>query len=88
LPADCLPIDQSNLFGIAILILNTYFNFQNTGELITRANGDVSDRVGRPCEAGQIGIIDPDCRIIGLHLYDGHFKVRDRLLAWFYIETM
>jgi hypothetical protein len=23
----------------------------------------------------QIGIVDPDCRIIGLHLYDGLFKV-------------
>ncbi len=46
-------------------------------KLITRANGDVADRVGRPCEAGQIGIIDPDCRLIGLHLYDGHFKVGD-----------
>jgi hypothetical protein len=23
----------------------------------------------------QIGIVDPDCRLIGLHLYDGHFKV-------------
>jgi hypothetical protein len=23
----------------------------------------------------QIGIIDPDCRLIGLHLYDGLFKV-------------
>lgn len=23
----------------------------------------------------QIGIIDPDCRVIGLHLYDGLFKV-------------
>ncbi|KAG7666932.1 hypothetical protein KSW81_000683 [Nannochloris sp. 'desiccata'] len=44
-------------------------------ELITRAHGDVADKVGRPCEAGQIGIIDPDCRLIGLHLYDGHFKI-------------
>ena len=23
----------------------------------------------------QIGIVDPDCRLIGLHLYDGLFKV-------------
>ncbi|WOL16215.1 DNA damage-binding protein 1 [Canna indica] len=44
-------------------------------ELITRAMGDVSDRIGRPTDNGQIGIIDPDCRIIGLHLYDGLFKV-------------
>ncbi|WOL18645.1 DNA damage-binding protein 1 [Canna indica] len=46
-----------------------------TSELITRAMGDVSDRIGRPTDNGQIGIIDPDCRIIGLHLYDGLFKV-------------
>eukprot|EP00256_Glycine_max_P062141 XP_014631544.1 DNA damage-binding protein 1b [Glycine max] len=46
-----------------------------TGELVTRAMGDVSDRIGRPTDNGQIGIIDPDCRLIGLHLYDGLFKV-------------
>ncbi|KAK1277911.1 DNA damage-binding protein 1 [Acorus gramineus] len=41
----------------------------------TRAMGDISDQVGRPSDNGQIGIIDPDCRLIGLHLYDGSFKV-------------
>ncbi|KAL0305441.1 UNVERIFIED_CONTAM: DNA damage-binding protein 1 [Sesamum radiatum] len=46
-----------------------------TAEVITRAMGDVSDRIGRPTDNGQIGIIDPDCRLIGLHLYDGLFKV-------------
>lgn len=46
-----------------------------TSELITRAMGDVSDRIGRPTDNGQIGLIDPDCRLIGLHLYDGLFKV-------------
>ena len=44
------------------------------GELVTRAMGDVHDRIGRPTEQGQIGIVDPDCRMIGLHLYDGLFK--------------
>ncbi|KAG6496539.1 hypothetical protein ZIOFF_044406 [Zingiber officinale] len=47
----------------------------DTSELITRAMGDVSDRIGRPTDNGQIGLIDPDCRLIGLHLYDGLFKV-------------
>ncbi|RXH98908.1 hypothetical protein DVH24_011233 [Malus domestica] len=47
----------------------------DASELITRAMGDVSDRIGRPTDNGQIGIIDPDCRLIGLHLYDGLFKV-------------
>ena len=42
---------------------------------MTRANGDASDRVGRPVEVGQRGIVDPQCRLIGLHLYDGLFKV-------------
>ncbi|XP_051128213.1 DNA damage-binding protein 1-like [Andrographis paniculata] len=46
-----------------------------TGELMTREIGDVSDKVGRPTDNGQIGIIDPDCRLIGLHLHDGLFKV-------------
>lgn len=45
-----------------------------TGEIVTRANGDIQDRIGRPADIGQIGIIDPDCRVIGLHLYDGLFK--------------
>ena len=47
----------------------------HAGELITRASGDVKDRVGRPVDNGQIGIVDPWCRMIGLHLYDGLFKV-------------
>ncbi|CAM6089835.1 unnamed protein product [Calypogeia fissa] len=47
----------------------------DAGELVTRAMGDVSDRIGRPTDNGQIGIVDPDCRLIGLHLYDGLFKV-------------
>ena len=50
----------------------------SAGELVTRASGDVKDRVGRPVENGQIGIVDPWCRMIGLHLYDGLFKVRSR----------
>lgn len=50
----------------------------SAGELVTRASGDVKDRVGRPVENGQIGIVDPWCRMIGLHLYDGLFKVSSR----------
>jgi len=46
-----------------------------TGEIITKAKGDVRDRTGRPADMGQIGIVDPQCRLIGLHLFDGLFKV-------------
>lgn len=45
------------------------------GELVTRANGDVVDKIGRQATNGPIGIIDPECRLIGLHLYDGLLKV-------------
>jgi hypothetical protein len=45
-------------------------------ELVTRASGDVRDAIGRPVEAGQLAAVDPDCRCIALHLYDGQLKVR------------
>ncbi|XP_048584985.1 DNA damage-binding protein 1 [Nematostella vectensis] len=48
---------------------------KETGDIVTRACGDVQDRIGRPSDTGQIGIIDPSCRVIGLRLYDGLFKV-------------
>lgn len=44
-------------------------------ELVTRAAGDVKDAIGRPVEAGQLAAVDPDCRSIALHLYDGQLKV-------------
>ena len=43
--------------------------------LQTRASGDLADRTGRPVEHGQIGIIDPDCRVLGVQMYDGLLKV-------------
>lgn len=33
------------------------------------------DKIGRPSDTGLMAIIDPECRIIGLRLYDGLFKV-------------
>lgn len=46
-----------------------------TGDLVTRAYGDVKDRVGRPTEGRQIGVVDPDGSVIVLHLYCGMLKV-------------
>lgn len=31
--------------------------------------------MGRPTEGRQIGIVDPDCTVIALHLYAGLLKV-------------
>lgn len=50
-----------DIFAV-FLFLNSYLPFHQ-------------DRIGRPSETGIIGIIDPDCRMIGLRLYDGLFKV-------------
>uniref|UniRef100_T1J441 DNA damage-binding protein 1 n=1 Tax=Strigamia maritima TaxID=126957 RepID=T1J441_STRMM len=44
-------------------------------DIITKAHGNVADRIGRPSETGSIVIIDPECRVVGMRLYDGLFKV-------------
>ncbi|KAF4521020.1 hypothetical protein B566_EDAN002515 [Ephemera danica] len=44
-------------------------------EIITKAHGNVADRIGKPSESGIIAIIDPESRVIGLRLYDGLFKI-------------
>jgi len=41
----------------------------------TRAKGQIQSRINRPNENGQIGIIDPDGRVIGLNLFQGQFDV-------------
>ncbi|XP_072033765.1 DNA damage-binding protein 1-like [Amphiura filiformis] len=52
-----------------------YVKDEDSEDIVTRAHGNVQDRIGRPSETGLIGIIDPECRVIGLRLYDGLFKV-------------
>jgi len=44
-------------------------------DIITVAHGNVGDRIGKPSETGIVGIIDPDCRVIGLKLYEGQLKI-------------
>uniref|UniRef100_A0A7N0V777 DNA damage-binding protein 1 n=1 Tax=Kalanchoe fedtschenkoi TaxID=63787 RepID=A0A7N0V777_KALFE len=75
-PQGLQPVLDVPLYGrIATLELFRPRWDAESSEVTTRAMGDVSDRIGRPTDNGQIGIIDPDCRLIGLHLYDGLFKV-------------
>ncbi len=47
-------------------------------KLVTRAVGNVRDRAGRDIEIGQRGLIDPDFRMIGMMLYEGHLKVHEK----------
>ncbi|XP_071453607.1 DNA damage-binding protein 1 [Hetaerina americana] len=44
-------------------------------EILTRAHGNVADRIGKPSETGILAVIDPEARVIGLRLYDGLFKI-------------
>lgn len=44
-------------------------------EVVTKAHGNVSDRIGKPAENGILAVIDPQARVIGLRLYDGLFKI-------------
>lgn len=44
-------------------------------EIITRSHGNIADVSSRPAQTGNIVIIDPLCKVIGLRLYDGTFKV-------------
>lgn len=45
------------------------------GELVPLGSGDISDSVGRPADEGIRAVIDPDCRLIAVHLYVGLLKV-------------
>lgn len=44
-------------------------------DVVTRAHGNVADRIGKPSENGILAVIDPLARVIGLRLYDGLFKI-------------
>ncbi len=44
-------------------------------EIVTKAHGDVSDRIGKRAETGIVAVIDPEARMIGLRIYDSLFKV-------------
>lgn len=43
--------------------------------IITRKSGNIADPACRPTESGNIVIIDPLSRVVGLRLYDGLFKI-------------
>lgn len=67
--------DKDILFILTERYKFCVLEYTEKGELKTLANGDLSDKIGRPSESGHLGVVDPTCTIIGLHLYDGHFKV-------------
>lgn len=46
-----------------------------TKEIVTRTYGDIEDSTGKPTDMGAIGIVDPECKLIGLKLYEGLLKI-------------
>ena len=44
-------------------------------EIVTKAHGNVGDRIGKKSETGTLAVIDPKSRMIGLRIYDSLFKV-------------
>ncbi|KAJ1972887.1 DNA damage-binding protein 1a [Dimargaris xerosporica] len=46
-----------------------------TQTVVTEATGTLSDDIGRPSDHGQMGHLDPACRAVALHLYQGSIKV-------------
>jgi DNA damage-binding protein 1 len=44
------------------------------GTIVTEANGDVRDLVGREAKS-HMSVVDDACSMIGLHMYEGVFKV-------------
>lgn len=44
-------------------------------EIVTKAHGNVADRIGKPAETGILAVIDPKARVIGMRLYEGLFKI-------------
>ena len=46
-----------------------------TGKIITTTNGDIKDRVGKAADVGQLAAIEPQSRVVLLHLYDRLVKI-------------
>ena len=59
------------------MILEVESNGEGTNnfDIVTRAYGDVRDKIGKKSETGTLAVIDPESRVIGLRLYDSLFKV-------------
>ncbi len=58
----------------AAMILEVEGSGQNM-EIMTKAHGNVGDRIGKKAETGILAVIDPEARMIGLRIYDSLFKV-------------
>lgn len=59
----------------AMILECKYSKEREDFEIVTKAHGNVSDKVGKPAETGILAVIDPKARVIGMRLYEGLFKI-------------
>lgn len=71
-------MDRDRLFIVTARYNAIILEAEGSGsslEIVTKAHGNVSDRIGKKAETGTRAIIDPEARVIGLRIYDALFKV-------------
>lgn len=59
----------------AMILECKYSKERDEFEIVTKAHGNVSDKIGKPAETGILAVIDPQARVIGMRLYEGLFKI-------------
>ena len=73
--------DKDRLFVVTArhlaMILETSGDGPNL-EIVTKAYGNVGDRIGKRSETGTLAIIDPEAKVIALRIYDSLLKVCQR----------
>jgi len=68
--------DQDHLFVCTERCMFCVLKYNaERNEFDSVTTGSIKHNIGRATETGQIGIIDPSCSMIGMHLYDGIFQV-------------
>jgi len=69
-------LDQDVLFVLTERKTFCILGYDNVNrKFITRASGNLKDRVGRELEYGYRTTVDPDGRMIGISIYQGTFKI-------------
>lgn len=69
-------LDQDVLFVLMDRKTFCILGYDNMNhKFITRASGNLKDRVGRELEYGYRTTVDPDGRMIGISIYQGSFKI-------------
>ena len=70
--------DKDRLFVVTARHLAMILETTGSGpslEIVTKAHGNVGDRIGKRSETGTLAIIDPEAKVIALRIYDSLLKI-------------